>query len=81
MMVLERTGVDYHAKGRGWFERLLRAVAERPDRPDGGLLERIGRHGATLTGSQLLSRAVVSGLAAGEPDETLAAMANSSWIL
>lgn len=75
MMVLERTGVDYHAKGRGWFERLLRAVAERPDRPDGGLLERIGRHGATLTGSQLLSRAVVSGLAAGEPDETLAAMA------
>jgi alkylation response protein AidB-like acyl-CoA dehydrogenase len=81
-MVLERTGVDYHAKGRAWFERLLRAIAERPSegseqsgQPDAGLLERIGRLGATLAGSRLLTTAVVSGLAAGEPDEILAAMA------
>lgn len=75
MMVLERTGTDYHAKGRRWLEQLAAVLAERPEPADDGVLERVGRHGATLAGSRLLSRAVISGLAVGEPDETLAAMA------
>ncbi|RII13400.1 Acryloyl-CoA reductase (NADH) [Streptomyces sp. YIM 130001] len=70
LLVLERTGVDFHAKIRHWLDSVADAV------PD-ALRERYTELDARLTAGHALAWRMVAGLDAGHADPVLAAM--SKW--
>jgi alkylation response protein AidB-like acyl-CoA dehydrogenase len=77
-LAIERTGLDYFLKAERWFDTALACLAERCPRPrdvGDGMLERIGRHSASLQASHLLAWDILGGIKAGQIDETGAAAA------
>lgn len=70
MLVLERTGIDFHAKIRRWLDSVADATAGDPD-----LLARFTELDARLLAGRALAWRVVAELAAGAPDPVTAAMA------
>jgi alkylation response protein AidB-like acyl-CoA dehydrogenase len=76
-LAIERTGIDYFLKAERWYGAALACLAGQagPARDDAGLLEQVGRHGASLHASHLLAWDVLGGIMAGQPDEIAAAVA------
>ncbi|MFC8140839.1 acyl-CoA dehydrogenase family protein [Streptomyces paradoxus] len=82
-LTIERTGLDYTAKARRWYEHALQTLRDTEGEPDAGAgrteagdaLVEAGRHGADLVKSRLLSWQVISRLGEGRVDEVAAAMA------
>ncbi|MFI6875971.1 acyl-CoA dehydrogenase family protein [Streptomyces sp. NPDC050400] len=70
LLVLERTGIDFHAKIRHWLDSVADAV------PD-ALRDRYTELDARLTAGHALAWRMVAGLDAGRADPVLAAM--SKW--
>ncbi|NEB79608.1 acyl-CoA dehydrogenase [Streptomyces sp. SID14478] len=68
LLVLERTGVDFHAKIRHWLDSVADAVPA-------ALRERYTDLDARLTAGHALAWRMVAGLDAGRADPVLAAMA------
>ncbi|BCJ50679.1 hypothetical protein Asp14428_21540 [Actinoplanes sp. NBRC 14428] len=71
-LAIERTGLDYSLKAENWLAAAGAALG--PD-ADAAVCEEVGRYGAAVDGSRLLSWEVLEGLAADRLDESLAAAA------
>ncbi|HUD37199.1 MAG TPA: acyl-CoA dehydrogenase family protein [Streptosporangiaceae bacterium] len=71
MLVLERTGIDFHAKLRRWLDSVAAEGSEA------GWAEEFAELDARLAAARALAWRVIAGLGAGTPDPALAAM--SKW--
>jgi alkylation response protein AidB-like acyl-CoA dehydrogenase len=69
-LAVERTGLDYSLKAEVWLGAAARVLGPQVDE---AALEEIGRYGAAVDASRLLSWQVLTGLAADRLDEGLAA--------
>jgi alkylation response protein AidB-like acyl-CoA dehydrogenase len=71
-LAVERTGLDYSLKAEQWLAAACEVLAVCPDDV---AVEEIGRFGAAVTASRLLTWRVITGLAQDRVDEPAAAMA------
>jgi alkylation response protein AidB-like acyl-CoA dehydrogenase len=74
-LAIERTGLDYTSKARRWFRYARAGLRAADPAAADAVLADVGRHGADLAKSRLLSWRVLSGLDRGRVDEVAAAMA------
>jgi alkylation response protein AidB-like acyl-CoA dehydrogenase len=74
-LAIERTGLDYTTKARRWYAYALRGLSTRTGDEIAAALPDVGRLGAELAMSRLLSWHVISQLDQGRVDEVAAAMA------